>query len=372
MGLGMVDTLRGAYFQIRSLLFALAAGDPYRISRALSLEIPFVATAGPSARKRVEELITVAQRTAERSRHPHALALVPGVTGIACFLEGRFREALPLLAESERQLRTRCVGVSWEMASVVTFSLWCLWFTGDLPALCARAPAVIREAEHRGDRYFATNLCSGFTNAIWLVADDPATAAERAASAIAPWSRSGSHLQHFHDIVARVHTDLYRGDGPAAHRTIESSWKELEDSMVLRIQIVRVCSEYLRGSAALAAAARSSAPAPLVATAMRAGKRLEAERLAWAAPLGALLRAGARAREGQKGAAVTALLEEAARGAEAQGMHGYLFAARRALGVVRGGTEGHALVEAAEAELAARSVKRPDRFAAMLAPGFGE
>jgi eukaryotic-like serine/threonine-protein kinase len=298
---------------------------------------------------------------------------LPGVTGLARFLEGRFHEAVPLLAESERQLRARCVGVSWELASVITFSLWCQWFSGDLPALCARAPAVIREAEHRGDRYFATNLCSGFTNAIWLVADEPATAAERAASAIAPWSRSGSHLQRFHDIVARVHTDLYRGDGPAAHRTIESGWKELEDSMVLRIQVVRVCSEHLRGAAALAAAARSKSPAPLVDTAKRAGKRLEAEHLGWAAPLGALLlRAGARAREGQKGAAVTALLEEAARGAEAQGMQGYLLAARRALGAFRGGAEGRALVEAADAELAARGVKRPDRFAAMLTPGFEE
>jgi serine/threonine protein kinase/tetratricopeptide (TPR) repeat protein len=372
MGLGMVDTIRGAYFQIRSLLFALAAGDPYRVSRAISLEIPFVATVGPSARARVDELRAAAQRTAERSRHPHALALVPGCSGIALFLEGRFREALPLLAESERQLRTRCLGVSWEMASIVTFSLWCLWFSGDYATLSARAPAITREAEHRGDRYFATNLCSGFTNAIWLVADDPATAAERAATTIAPWSRSSSHLQHFHDVVARVNADLYRGEGRAAHRYIESGWKALEDSMVLRIQIVRICCEHLRGAAALAAAARSPSPAPLLAAAARAGKRLEAENAAWAAPLGTLLRAGARAREGQRGTAVTALLEEAARTAESRGMSGFAAAARRALGVFRGGPEGRALASAADAELAAKGVVRPDRFAAMLAPGFEE
>lgn len=370
MGLGMVDTLRGSYFQIRSLLFALSAGDPYRVSRALSLEIPFVATAGPSARRRVDELIAAARRTAERSRHPHALALVPGVSGVALFLEGRFREALPLLEESEHQLRTRCVGVSWETGSILTFALWSLWFTGDLRGLSERAPAVVREAEERGDRYLATNLCSGFPNVIWLVEDDPKTAIERAASAIDPWSRGGSHLQHFLDIVARVHADLYRGDGAAAHRYIEDGWKALEDSMVLRIQIVRVVCEHLRGAAALSAAAKARDRAPLVAAAVRAARRIEGEHLGWAAGLAALLRAGARATEGQRGAAVRGHLEEAIAGAEAAGMSAFAVAARRALGLERGGAEGRAIVEQADVELAARGVKRPDRFAAMLAPGF--
>jgi len=369
-GLGMVDTIRGSYFQVRALLFALAAGDPYRVSRSLSLELGFVATVGASSRPRLNELLHAAETAATRSRHPHALALIPALQGVALFLEGDFHEALPLLITGEHLLRTRCVGVSWETGSTLTFLLWSLWWAGDYRTFCGRAPAIIREAEERGDRYLATNLCSGYVNAAWLVADDPQTAEARAASAIGPWGRGGSHLQHFHDMVARVHIDLYRGDGAAAYRRIDAAWKALDDSMSLRIQVVRVTSEYLRGAAAIAAAENEVDPAALLSVALRAARRLEGERAAWAAPLGALLRAGARARDGERGTSVTSLLEEAARGASACGMAGYAAAARRALGLVRGDSDGQAMVAAADAELGARGVKSPARFAGMLAPGF--
>ncbi|MEZ4309300.1 MAG: AAA family ATPase [Polyangiaceae bacterium] len=370
MGLGMVDSLRGAYFQTRSLLFALSAGDPYRVSRALSMELAFVATAGPGARPRVDELRAAAQRNAERSRHPHALALVPGVSGVALFLEGHFREAIPLLTESAHALRNRCIGAHWEWASITTFHLWCLWFSGDLRGLVARAPEVIREAEERGDRYLATNLCSSFTNALWLVAGDPETASARAAGAIRPWARAGSHLQHFHDLVARVHIALYVGDGAEAHRAISEGWKALDESMSLRVQIVRVMSEHLRGAAAVSAAGVALDRSTGVSAAVRAARRIESERLAWAAPLAALLRAGAKARDGQSGAAVTSLLEEAARGADAAGLRAYAIAARRAIGVVRGGPDGARLIAEADADLTALGVVDPPRFSRVLTPGF--
>ena len=369
-GLGMVDSLRGAYFQVRALLFSLAAGDPYRVSRSLSLEMGFVATAGPTVHARVEELRHAAQTTADRSHHPHAFAMVAAMSGVTAFLEGRFRDALPLLTDGEHQLRTRCVGCSWEIGSTATFHLWALWWTGEYRLLCERSPALVREAEERGDRYFATNLCSGYPNAAWLVAGEPETAAARAAGAIGPWTRAGAHLQHFHDVVARVHIDLYRGDGAAAHRHITSGWKSLDDSMSLRIHVVRVTSEYLRGASALAAAASEVEPSALIAVATKASRRLEAEKASWASALAATLRAGAKAREGERGTAVTSLLEEAARLASASGMAGYACAAQRALALVRGGREGRERVAALEATLADRGVKEPARFAAMLVPGF--
>src|SRR5262249_28553690 len=130
-------------------------------------------------------------------------------------------------------------------------------------------------------------------------------------------------------------------------------------------------SEFLRGTAALAALASAHDRGDLISAAARAGKRLEGERVAWATPLGQILRAAARAAEGDRSPSVTALLEEAARGAAATGMQGYALAARRALGVLRGGLEGAEIVYEAEAELARRGVKETARFANMLLPGFG-
>ena len=369
-GLGMVDSLRGSYFQVRALLCALATGEPYRVARSLALEVGFVATAGPSQRARADELVRAARGAAERSRHPHAFAMVTALSGVRLFLEGRFREALPLLHEGEHLLRSKCLNTAWEIGSTLTFQLWSLWWLGDFRALSDRIPAVLREAEERGDRYLATNLGSGYPNAAWLVAGDPDAAAARAASAIGAWSRGGAHVQHFHDVVARVHIDLYRGDGAAAHRHIAAGWSALDESMSLRIQVVHVTCEYLRGASAIAAAQDAIDPAPLLGVATRSARKLDAERVAWAAPLAAILRAAARAREGERGTAVTSLLEEAARGAAACGMEGYAAAARRALGLARGGEDGAAMVAEAEADLAARGVKEPARLANMLAPGF--
>ncbi len=369
-GLGMVDSLRGAYFQVRALLFSLASGDPYRVSRSLSLEMGFVATMGPSVRARVEELRQAAQITAERSHHPHAFAMVAALSGVAAFLEGRFRDALPLLVDGEHQLRTRCLGASWEIGSTATFHLWALWWAGDYRLLGERSPLLVREAEERGDRYFATNLCSGYPNAAWLVAGEPETAAARAAGAIGPWTRAGAHLQHFHDVVARVHIDLYRGDGAAAHRHITSEWKSLDESMSLRIHVVRATCEYLRGASAVAAAAEEVDPSALLSVATKASRRLEAEKAPWTSALATLLRAAVKVREGERGTAVTSLLEEAARLASASGMAGYSCAAQRALALVRGGTDAREKVAALEATLADRGVKDPARFAAMLVPGF--
>src|SRR5207249_8852829 len=46
VGLSTVDTVRAAEFQTRSLLYALRAGEPYRIARAMAFEAAFVATGG--------------------------------------------------------------------------------------------------------------------------------------------------------------------------------------------------------------------------------------------------------------------------------------------------------------------------------------
>ena len=45
-------------------------------------------------------------------------------------------------------------------------------------------------------------------------------------------------------------------------------------------------------------------------------------------------------------------------------------AARRRRGELIGGDEGRALIEAADALLVSEGVKRPEKFLAMMAPGF--
>ena len=152
------------------------------------MEVPFLSTAGVSARPEVERLLAEAQRLAERTGDAHALGLVPGVRGSSLFLQGRFREAVFACDRSDEIFRERCTNVPWERATVRTFAAWGLWFLGDLDALGLRLPAYLREAEERGDRYFATNLRSAFTNSDWLLRGHPAEARRLAEESIGGWS----------------------------------------------------------------------------------------------------------------------------------------------------------------------------------------
>ncbi|HEX6834951.1 MAG TPA: hypothetical protein VF334_00185, partial [Polyangia bacterium] len=156
-------------------------------------------------------------------------------------------------------------------------------------------------------------------------------------------------------------TDLYAGDAAGAWKRVRETWKPLKKSLLLMIQLTRIEAVHLYGRAALAAGDLGEAA--------RAAKKLAREKMAWSAPLAALLAAGV-ARTGGDLAQARTSLDEAARGFDAADMALWEAVARRQLGLLVGGDEGAALVAAADAFLRAQSVRDPGRVAATLAPGF--
>src|SRR5439155_14928156 len=65
VGLTMVDTIQGAYFQSRSLRLALEAGEPRRLARALALEGGHESIGGRTPRS--EALLAAADELAKRA-----------------------------------------------------------------------------------------------------------------------------------------------------------------------------------------------------------------------------------------------------------------------------------------------------------------
>jgi hypothetical protein len=62
-GLALADSLRAAYFQTRSLVLALDAGESTRIARGLAAQVGVVAVVGRIRRRSFDELV-------ERARAP--------------------------------------------------------------------------------------------------------------------------------------------------------------------------------------------------------------------------------------------------------------------------------------------------------------
>ena len=358
LGLSSVDTIRGAVFQTRYLLLALAAGDPHRVAHALAMECGYSSVAGSRARRRTRKLTSASRAIAERLDTPFTHAFADVAEGVGAALQGRWRDGADLLAKAEQALLEHCTGVVWELNTSRLFGLRCRQFLGELHVMAERFPVLLRDAEERGDRYFATNVVL-FSHYVYLAEDAPRTANENIENVIHGWSHAGFQVQHMWHLRASVEISLYERRGMLAWTKIAQSWREVRSSLVSRVQFTRINLEDVRGRAALAAA-RESTVAPererLLREAERSARRLDKERAEWGTPLAMLLRAGIATIRGKREAALS-LLRTAEPLLERTHMHLHTAAVRRTLGDARG-TEW----------MTAAGVKNPDAMTALLLP----
>jgi hypothetical protein len=234
-----------------------------------------------------------------------------------------------------------------------------------------RVPALLAEAEQHGDLYLATCLRTGLPNLAWLAADEPEQARAQVAEGMRHWSKHGFHNQHYFNMSAEAHIDLYLGNPEAARARVLRDWPKLKSSLILRIQAIRQLVIGLRARATLALAVRATPERrrSLLVEVERDARRLHGETISWAPPQAALLRAGVANVRGRSAEAQQHLVTAAA-GFAAADMRLFHFAATRALGRLRGGSEGEHAIARAEAWMAEQSIRAPARFAAVFAPGF--
>jgi hypothetical protein len=370
MSLSIVDTVRAADFQARNLLLALRAGEPYRVARALAWEAAHLANYGGSSRHRTARLLATAEALARRLNHPHALGLVTLAAGITAYMEGRWCDGLEFSDRAEAIFRERCTGVTWELDTAHSFSLWSLFFRGEVAEITARLPTLLQEAQERGDLYAATNLGTFVGHVTWLAADDPEGAQRDLGEVMAHWSRQGFHVQHLTGLMGQLQIDLYRGAGAAAWERITREWPALARSLFLRVQVVRIFMWDLRARSALAAAVQASRPEPLWRAAQQDARRIEHERMAWAEPLAQLIRAGIAAGRGDRGGA-RVLLQDAEAGFRATAMGLFAAAAGYRHGHLMAGDDGRVRLAQATGWMEGQGIRNPARMADLYAPGFG-
>jgi len=373
VGLSLVDSMRGAEFQARHLLLALQAGEPYRIARALAVEVAFSASNGAKGQDRTDELLRMTESLAQRIKKPHALALATTMAGAAKYLAGKWREGLELTERGAAMLREQCSGVTWELDTADIFVLTALNMLGRWKDLSDRLDEVVRSADARGDLYAAVHIRLEVGYVRDLARDDPGEAARSMDEALARCShQEGFQMQHSLHLQAMSTILLYRGDVEEAFLLLEKHWSDLRRAFILEFPMARVAFSDLRARAALACAARDDAPPDKkkawLKSAMKDIATMEAERAPWVNAMAALLRASAAAVRGAMSEArALAVAAEAALGAADMGVLALVALRRR--GELIGGSEGDELVAEADRGLRAQQIKAPERVAAMFAPG---
>jgi hypothetical protein len=366
-GLAIVDTIRGTDFMTRHLLFALRAGDPYRVARGLTLEASMRAGAGGAYARRPMEFLALAKKLARTMDEPIVNGLIDHTDGAVMYYRGEWKNALELFQRAEEIFRDRCTGVTWELTAAQFFQAGCLQHLGELNTMFHRRLAFLATAQERGNLFVETHFRIRLS-VVWLAADDPVQAEKEVLSGLGSWSQGGFHIQHLLALVALSQVDLYQGNGKAAYARLQQQWTRLQLSLLMRVQVLRVEANYLRARCALAASEDAENPKYFLKVAGRHGRRLGKETSAWARSLGSLVQAAIAARRGNIDEAVR-LLATAAEGFERLEMALYAAAARRRQGQLLG-QRGSQMIAQSDAWMSRQRIVRPDAITQMLIPGF--
>jgi len=368
VGLSMVNNIRGACLQSRHLLLALRVGQPLPLLKALAAEAGYVAVAGQRARARATALLEQAEALATTLSDPYATGFTTLAKAICAFLMGDWARAREHARAAESVFEKRPAGAMWELTSARTFGLWSSFYLGDTLALRARTLEYIQEAETRGDRYAGTLHRTGLVALMWLASDEPERARQQVLEAEAGWSRPTFDFQRYLSTLAHCMIDVYEGAPELAWRRTTEMWPALERSLYLRIQNLRCEALYMRGVAAIGAAAVTATRERALNDAEDCARRINREGITWAAPLAFLLSAGVADVRGKRELALTRW-REAERAARAHGMELFARSAAYRLNVTLGGAAGAAGVHEIRTALASQQIRDPERLCALLAPG---
>jgi hypothetical protein len=348
--------VRANPFHLRSLRLGLAAGEPYRLSRALAMEAMQVA-ARDAASPRVEELLDDADRLAKKSGNPHGIAFVVLGRGVRRFYRGEWRGCVELVDTADLMFREACTGLAAGSPASRLYAIWSLLLLGDLREVALRLPELTRTARERGDLQAVVNFACSASHMVHLADHRVAEARAEVEHALDGYPDLGLTYQHFMNLVTRAEIDLYEGEATRAADRLAARWKELTKSPLLRTQKICVDAHWARARVMIAAGRDAKAVAAMAETITRRGAP-------WARPMAAAVRGSAAAMAGD-GTGAAKLLAVAAAGFADGAMAMHAAVSRRRQGELSGETK---LVDEADAWLREQGIAQPERYAAMIIP----
>ncbi len=364
IGLSIIDPIRGAVFQARSLRYALRAGEPRRIVRALAMEAAHVACAGLPASRRTGRLLQAADSAARLAPEPYTHGILQLARAIAAYLQGRWKEARTFAEPAEAIFRDQCTGVAWEIDTARIFALWSLNYLGEIGELRRRWSEWMKDAKERGDMYMVGTLGTLGMALVRVADDDLPTAEDELREVSRLWSRQGFHIQHHNCVLASCLISLYLGDNAETWERLEMLRPAYARSLLLHVQTIRVELYRFRARGALAASRVAADPRLLLQEAARTVRRLEREDFPTAAAHALSIRAQIAASRGASSEA-RSLFEGAVSAYRKLSMSLFAAASQRSLGSLLGGDEGMALVAQADQWMTSQGIRNPARMAAL-------
>lgn len=368
-GLLYTDGIVAADFHARCLRLSLRCGDPVRIARALAFEAQMQVVLGADRKvDRAEKILARAAELAERADSDYARGAVPYFAGHVAIGIGDWSRALEELERGIEILRTRCTGVSHDVAIGRAHAAICRFFLGRIRELGETVPRLLEESLERANPYvegFARGLLG---NVVLLAADRVDDAREQ----LTIYRRDAPKRfqAHMMNCVAQSAALLrYQGRAADAWAMLEREAPALEKMAIFQAPQPRAELLFWRGSCAAAAATQASVRSEALAVARTTAAQLRKHPSKFGRAYGELLHAGSLAITGDEAGAAMAL-RSAIDLLDERKMAGFSAAAKSRLAALVKGDEGASLHAEALAYYAREGVRRPERFVRMNAPGF--
>ena len=287
-GIGMVDPILGAEFQARHVLMALRSGEPYRVLRAMSIELAYESLS-PRTHRRAAKVLAVLRALLREADVPEWRMLAGGVETYYWYSQGEFSRACEVGDEAIELARDACTGVRWELVSAELYRLWSQYWMGDISPMSKRIHFLRREAASLGDRYAGITLRSGFP-AIGALLANGSTQHLRlhVRHAMDMWPKEGFHLEHLWASAALAHAELYSGDGERAYAMVTEMWPALRRSMLMHVGMITIDCLHLRARCAIAASSGNpgnpcgaQAATPMPSPVLRSSRRARWAHCSW-------------------------------------------------------------------------------------------
>jgi hypothetical protein len=219
-----------------------------------------------------------------------------------------------------------------------------------------------------GDRY-AETAASQILAIARIACDDLAGARELAEQSLRLWTRRDFHIQHFYAVRVQVLCDLYEGRPNTGWNRLQQIEPDLRRSELLRIALTRTDLLSLRGQLALALASQGSKERDRhLRACYRAVRELKRQKRADASLHSHLLLGGMAALRDDK-AQARANLERAIEIGDKNTMRLRAACARWRRAEL---LKNDDVAESARNKMVRYGVHRPERWAAIYAPGFTE
>lgn len=361
--LGTFDHLLGAYFASEALFLALQAGEPKRLVGVLATESVYnVMLRGVDGEDRAARAYQRLEEAKARCPGAYETALAQISLSMCAFWAGRWRDVHDTARRAQLILREQVAGSTWEISLVRSIRYTVLVQTARASELAKEVPEELSCSAERGDFCSQLDLMQRMVT-LHLMRDE-AEAATSMLERMLTLRRQHPLCSLDHLIMSSaVAVRLYRGQAREARQELASRWKQCQALGVHRLPLVRLTKLGMEADCIFAEVETSAGARSRQL--QRLAKLAAKQSVAWAEGLSRSLSGMATEVAGQSVRA-SYHYTSAARLLQNHGVEGPALVAQMRAARLSADRAGKAAVEESMADLAARGVVAPERWASVI------